>query len=170
MVRCQVHARPLALVLYLECQVVVRQSRIQYAYLFKRGVLIFTTCVMSLPMRRRTSSHIASSSELNLRLSINCFKRMSSSRTESNCVRKSDCRVIPSPTSYAHGSFLRKHLTHDGLSPEHYRRKKSALPVTMISPSLVGVDHLGFCFATRITCCASHMTFARIVPQAFVRF
>jgi hypothetical protein len=86
--------------------------------------------VMSSPMRRRASSHVASSSELNFKLSMKRFIRMSSSQAEATRVRKSCCRVMPSPTSYVHDSFLRKHLTHDGLSPEHYRRKKSALPVT----------------------------------------
>lgn len=146
----------------------VESHEVIYTYSFERGIFTFMTCVMSSPMRRRTSSHAASASELNFRLSMKRLIRTSSSQAEVNRVRKSCCRVIPSPTSYVHDSFLCKHLTHDGLSPEHYRRKKSALPVTLITSSLVGLDHLDFPSTAQITGRASHMTFACIVIQAFV--
>lgn len=136
-------------------------------YSFERGNPVSTTCAMSSPMRRRTSSHAASSSELNLRLSMNDLIRMSSSQADLNRVRKSPSRVIPSPTSYMHDCSLRKHLRHDGLSPEHYRRERSALPVTMITSSLLRGDHLDFPFATLMTGRASHMTFARSVVRGF---
>lgn len=137
-------------------------------YPFERVNSVSTTCAMSSPMRRRTSSHTASASELNFRLSINNLIRTSSSQAKLNRVRKSPSRVIPSPTSYMHDCSLRKHLTHDGLSPEHYRRERSALPVTMITSSLLRGDHLDFPFATLMTGRASHMTFARTVVRGFI--
>jgi len=45
--------------------------------------------------------------------------------------------------------FLHKHLAHDGLSPEHYRRQKSALLVTInTSLPLLMEYHLDLLFAT----------------------
>ena len=69
-------------------------------------------------------------------------------RAELKRMRKSCNLVIPSSTSYIQDSFLRRHLTHDGLSPEHYRRQKSASLVTMItSLLLLGANHLDLSFA-----------------------
>ena len=108
---------------------------------------------MPSPMRRRTSSHAASASELDFRLSMKLFMRASSSQAELDRVRKSCSRVVPCSTSNTHSSPLRKHLEHDGLSPEHYRRKKSALLVTAFtSPPPPGENHLDLSFATLTTC------------------
>jgi hypothetical protein len=85
-------------------------------------------------------------------------------RAESNRVRKSCNRVVPSSKSYVQDTFLRRHLTHAGLSPEHYQRQMSALFVTVIAPSLLLKEyHLDLPFATLATGRAGHLSFARIV-------
>lgn len=97
------------------------------------------------------------------------FILTSSSQAELNRVRESCSRVIPSSTSYMQGSFVRRHLTHTDLSPEHCRRQKSALLVTMITSwPLLREDHLDLPFATLTTGRGSHLTCARIVGCNFI--
>jgi hypothetical protein len=138
-------------------------------YPFERSDSMLATWGMPPLMRRRTSSHAASASELNFRLSMKNFIRASFSQAGLNRVRKSCSRVIPSSTSYMQDSFLRKHLTHDGLSLKHYRLQKSASLVTIIiSLPLLRDNHLDLSFATLTTGRAGHLTSARIVVRDLI--